>query len=112
MALAPPKIPMWGANFNTGFLKSFDKTILTSKQQVRVHPTLQVRLANRKDNVYALGDIIEWNGTTQLAKVPGQAEVIVANILAATQGNTPKVEYKGFMGTPTAFEHAIFFSFF
>lgn len=89
---------MWGANFNTGFIASFDSTVISKKGQVKVTPQLQVQLANGQRNVYALGDIAEWPETTQLAKVPAQAKVVVANILAQINGKPITQEYKGGMG--------------
>lgn len=90
---------MWGANYNTDFLRSFDPTILTSNGQIKVTPQLQVKLASGKTNVYAAGDIVDWPETNQLTKVKFHAAVIVASVLAELQGKTSNVEYKGTSGT-------------
>lgn len=66
---------------------------------MRVQPTLRVPLRNGKTNVYAVGDIIEWDEEKQLSKVPKHVEPVVANILASINKSAgqPKA-YGGFMG--------------
>lgn len=120
-----PQIAARGGKLNTAFLSSFDPTILTPSGSVKVLPTLQVTpvrfcvsfthpvpahthsntpshaqvpLANGKSNVFALGDIIEWQEQKTISKVPTQAGVVVPNILAAVKGTPMKQEYRGFMG--------------
>lgn len=84
---------------NTEFLRSFDPTILTPAGTIRVQPTLQVPLANGKTNVYAIGDIIDWEEEKQLAKIAQHAPVVAGNILATIQNKTtPPKKYSTFMG--------------
>jgi len=90
-------LPAWGGKRNTEFLKSFDPTILTPLGYVHVLPTLQVVLANGKTNVYALGDIIEWNEQKTLSKVAPQVPVVSGNILAQIAGKPATKKYNGFM---------------
>ncbi|KIO28783.1 hypothetical protein M407DRAFT_242857 [Tulasnella calospora MUT 4182] len=88
-------VPTWGGRRNTGYLNSFDSTILTPEGNIRVLPSLRVPLSNGKTNVYAAGDVIDWDEQKQLAKVPGHAGVVVANILASIQGKSASKTYKG-----------------
>ncbi|KDQ14039.1 hypothetical protein BOTBODRAFT_110675 [Botryobasidium botryosum FD-172 SS1] len=87
-------IPARGPRPNTAYLKSFDPTILAESGGVKVHPTLQVPLANGKTNVFALGDIIEWNEQKMLFKTAAHTAVILPNLLSALNGGKPTKEYK------------------
>lgn len=94
------QVPVAGGRPNTDFLRSFDPAIITAAGTVRVQKTLQVPLSNGKTNVYAVGDIIEWDEEKQLAKTPAHVAVVAANILASINNKTDKPkEYGGFMGT-------------
>ncbi|KAG8912678.1 hypothetical protein FRC01_004956, partial [Tulasnella sp. 417] len=88
-------VPTWGGRRNTAYLSSFDSTILTPEGNIRVLPSLRVPLSNGKTNVYAAGDVIDWDEQKQLAKVPAHAGVVVANILASIQGKPASKIYKG-----------------
>ncbi|KAG8972930.1 hypothetical protein FRB90_010091 [Tulasnella sp. 427] len=88
-------LPTWGGHRNTGYLKSFDSTILTPEGNVRVLPSLRVPLNSGKTNVYAAGDVIDWNEQKQLAKVPGHVPIVVANILASIEGKPAPKTYGG-----------------
>ncbi|KAG9021854.1 hypothetical protein FS837_006925 [Tulasnella sp. UAMH 9824] len=88
-------VPTWGGHRNTGYLTSFDSTIITPEGNIRVLPSLRVPLSSGKTNVYAAGDVIDWDEQKQLAKVPGHAGVVVANILASIQGKPASKTYKG-----------------
>ncbi|KIO28784.1 hypothetical protein M407DRAFT_229352 [Tulasnella calospora MUT 4182] len=90
-------VPTWGGRRNTAFLKSFDPTIVTAEGNIRVLPTLRVPLSNGKANVYAVGDVIDWQEQKQLAKVPYHVAVVVPNILASIQGQKAPKVYGGFM---------------
>ncbi|KAG8891683.1 hypothetical protein FRC01_014572 [Tulasnella sp. 417] len=90
-------VPTWGGRRNTAFLKSFDPTIVTAQENIRVLPTLQVPLSNGKTNVYAVGDVIDWPEQKQLAKIPSHVAVVVPNILASIEGKKAPKVYGGFM---------------
>lgn len=79
-------------------MKSLDPTVLTPTGAVKVLPTLRVPLANGSTNVFALGDIIDTTQQKTISKVPAQAEVVAANILAATKGGLGAKQYNGYMG--------------
>ncbi|KAG8895160.1 hypothetical protein FRC00_007869 [Tulasnella sp. 408] len=88
-------VPTWGGHRNTGYLTSFDSTIITPEGNIRVLPSLRVPLNSGKTNVYAVGDVIDWDEQKQLAKAPAHAGVVVANILASIKGQTASKTYKG-----------------
>ncbi|KAG8950634.1 hypothetical protein FRC04_007258 [Tulasnella sp. 424] len=94
-------VPTWGGRRNTEYLKSFDSTILTPEGNVRVLPSLRVPLSSGKTNVYAAGDVINWDEQKQLAKVPAHTGIVVANILASIQGKPAAKTYKGAPMGPT-----------
>lgn len=83
-----------GGKPNTEFLRSFDPSVITDVGRVKVLPTLQVPLANGKTNVFALGDIIDWDEQKMLVKVGGHVPVVVANVLSVVNGDKPTKEYK------------------
>ena len=55
-----------------------------------------VPLENGKQNVYACGDIIQWEQQKSLAKIPSHISVLVPNLLNAIQGQASTKNYKGF----------------
>jgi NADH dehydrogenase FAD-containing subunit len=61
---------------------------------VRVEPTLQLI---GHDNIFVIGDVIDWNEQKQAAKANVHADLIVPNVLAILQGKTPRNKYKGSM---------------
>lgn len=48
------------------------------------------------NNIWAIGDIIDWNEQHTLYKTSGHIDVVYKNLLAATSGSK-QVEYKGGM---------------
>ena len=60
---------------------------------VRVLPTLQLPAY---PEIFAAGDIIDWDEQKQSGKVSmGHAPVVVKNILSFVEGKPVKAEYKG-----------------
>lgn len=92
------QIPVRGGKLNTGFLSSYDSSILTPKGHVKVLPTLQVPLVSGKRNVFAIGDIIDWPEEKTFAKIDPQAAVLVPNILSSVKGQPMKKKYGGDTG--------------
>ncbi|KAG8898418.1 hypothetical protein FRB99_007447 [Tulasnella sp. 403] len=88
-------IPLFGGSPNTDFLRSFDPASMTTEGRIRVLPTFQVPLSNGKRNVYAVGDIIDWNEPKTLSKANAHAPIAAANIIAAVNGRQPTNQYKG-----------------
>lgn len=86
------QVPTRGGVPNTDFLRSFDPEILDEFGRVRIQPTLQLE---KYPDIFAGGDIIAFHEQKQLAKAPGHAAVIAANILSLINGKEPKKLYKG-----------------
>ncbi|KAI0064298.1 FAD/NAD(P)-binding domain-containing protein [Artomyces pyxidatus] len=85
-------IPTFGSHPATEFIASLGSGVLTERGLVRVEPTLQVR---GHKNIFAAGDVIEWDEQKQVAKAPKHGEVVVANVLSYLSGTRPGKEYKG-----------------
>ncbi|KIY62463.1 FAD/NAD(P)-binding domain-containing protein [Cylindrobasidium torrendii FP15055 ss-10] len=77
---------------NTAFLKTLDPSILSSSGHVKVKPTLQVQ---GHDDIYVMGDIIEWEEQRNAIKAQAHMGIVVPNILSSVAGNPPTKEYKG-----------------
>ncbi|KAJ7848570.1 FAD/NAD(P)-binding domain-containing protein [Mycena olivaceomarginata] len=69
---------------NTDFIPSFDADALTPAGFVKVKPTLQ--LLNHP-NIFAAGDIVEWNEQKQAIKAGAHAKLVVQNVLSYISGN-------------------------
>ncbi|KAK7014742.1 hypothetical protein VNI00_019294 [Paramarasmius palmivorus] len=83
----------WGSSPDTEFIKgSLGSDTLSSRGHVKVKPTLQLR---DYSNIFAAGDIIDWDEQKQAGKVNGHVPVIVKNIKSLISGKPAAVEYKG-----------------
>ena len=82
-----------GPRPNTGFISaSLGPDAVTSSGHVKVLPTLQLP---EHPNIFALGDIINWNEQKQFMKVTsGHVPIVVNNVAAYLSGRTLK-PYKG-----------------
>jgi hypothetical protein len=82
-----------GGTPNTGFIaESLGADVLSASKHVRVLPTLQ--LPNHS-NIFALGDIIDWQEQRQAAKIPAHAGVVAKNVLSLLNDRAATAEYKG-----------------
>jgi hypothetical protein len=66
--------------------------VLNSRGQIRIRPTFQLESYS---NVYAIGDVTNWEEQKQAAKAPKHAQIAAANILAQLSGKEPKTTYSG-----------------
>ena len=77
----------------TSFIKaSLGDDILTQSGYVKVRPTLQLQL---HPNIFAVGDIIDWDEQKQAAKAFNHAAVAAKNIVSLTLGQDPSMSYSG-----------------
>ncbi|KAE9400383.1 FAD/NAD(P)-binding domain-containing protein [Gymnopus androsaceus JB14] len=87
-------IPTWGGKPNTAYLPS---NFLTPVGTVKVLPTLQVP---SHPNIFALGDLIEWNEQKSAAKVQmGHAPIVTKNIQLYLQGSDVSKTGKKYKGS-------------
>ncbi|TRM61612.1 hypothetical protein BD626DRAFT_405713 [Schizophyllum amplum] len=82
-------LPTFGGKPNTSFLSP---SLLTSGGHVKVRPTLQT---TAYDDIFAAGDIIDWNERKQAAKHLRHAPVVAQNVQAVLDGSEPSAVYKG-----------------
>ncbi|KAG8697585.1 hypothetical protein FRC09_007762 [Ceratobasidium sp. 395] len=76
-----------GGRPNTSFVRSLDPSVLTATGTVQVTPELRVKLASGAQNVWAMGDIIEWPEQKMVFKASmGHAPLIAKNVAAALKG--------------------------
>ncbi|KAF8201383.1 hypothetical protein BJ912DRAFT_843556 [Pholiota molesta] len=80
-----------GATPNTSMFKFILPTPLGSHDYVQVESTLQVR---GHPTIFAAGDITNMLEAKQLAKTPGHAAVVVANIMSYLKEEQPRKECK------------------
>ncbi|QRV76818.1 apoptosis-inducing factor 2 [Ceratobasidium sp. AG-Ba] len=79
-----------GGKPNTEVVRTLDPGALTQSGTVVVTPELRVKLASGAQNVWAIGDIIEWPEQKMVFKAStGHAPIVAANILAAIKGGKP-----------------------
>lgn len=77
-----------GPKPNTLFIKeSLGDSAVSEAGFVKVHPTLQVA---SHPNIFAIGDIIEWNEQKQVLKAYGHASTVSQNILKLGAGQPLK----------------------
>lgn len=75
------------------FTESFGHGTLTSRGLVKVEPTLQ--LPGHQD-IFVIGDVIDWDEQKQVFKAQRHADVAVANVLAMINGQAGNLkQYKG-----------------
>ncbi|KAF8316104.1 FAD/NAD(P)-binding domain-containing protein [Clavulina sp. PMI_390] len=91
-------IPTFGPRPNTSFLKSFASgAALSPGGRVNVTPTLNVQLASSSvlPEVWAMGDIIEWDEQHMLMKATAHLAIVKKNLLATLAGSGGKLaEYQ------------------
>jgi NADH dehydrogenase FAD-containing subunit len=81
-----------GATPNTEFLRSLGVDTLTKTGHVKIRPTLQLL---EHPEIFALGDVLDYQEQKQAAKVGGHAKVVAANIASLIDGQDPKAVYRG-----------------
>lgn len=85
-------MPTRGGKPNSEFIATLGPNVLDASGYVKVTDTLQVE---GHPDVFAVGDIISYKEQKQLAKTPGHASIIVANILTLIRGSAAKKKYTG-----------------
>lgn len=81
-----------GGRPNTSLLKFLRPSVVTDRGYVKVNPKLQVE---GHQNIFALGDIIDWPEAKQLTKISmGHAPVVINNVMNYLEGRLPKKAYK------------------
>ncbi|KAF8599283.1 FAD/NAD(P)-binding domain-containing protein [Ceratobasidium sp. AG-I] len=86
-----------GGRPNTNIVRTLDPSALTDAGTVRVTPEFRVKLASGAQNVWAIGDIIDWAEQKLVFKVStAHVPVLAKNILASIQGGKTTV----YAGTP------------
>ncbi|KAF8154819.1 hypothetical protein B0H34DRAFT_660708 [Crassisporium funariophilum] len=81
-----------GTRPNTKFIESLGSDVLTPAGLVKVSPTLQVP---NHPNIFAGGDVIDWDEQKQAGKAATHAGVIAQNILLLLDKTKPLTIYKG-----------------
>ncbi|KAF8316103.1 FAD/NAD(P)-binding domain-containing protein [Clavulina sp. PMI_390] len=83
-------IPTFGPRPNTWFLKSFASgAALSPTGRVNVTPTLNVQLSSSTilPDVWAMGDIVEWDEQHSFVKAMAHLPIIKKNLLATLAGD-------------------------
>jgi len=73
-------------------VKSLDSNVLTPRGQIKIEKTFQVK---SHPNIYAIGDVTDWEEQKQAAKAAKHAQIAAANIVAQVNGGAPKTNYSG-----------------
>jgi len=81
-----------GRTNNEWIAQSLGKNVLSERGLVNVKSTLQVQGYNQ---IYAMGDMIEWVEQKQSLKYYYHGPVVTKNVMDSIQGRRPTVEYKG-----------------
>ncbi|CAE6470711.1 unnamed protein product, partial [Rhizoctonia solani] len=88
-------IPAAGGRPNTAVVNTLDSNAVTKTGTVLVTPELRVKLSSGAQNVWAIGDIIEWQEQKMVFKAStGHAPTVAKNILASIQGGK-EAQYEG-----------------
>ncbi|CAE6440135.1 unnamed protein product [Rhizoctonia solani] len=88
-------IPAAGGRPNTDVVSTLDAKALTKSGNVLVTPELRVKLSSGAQNVWAIGDIIEWPEQKMVFKASsGHAPTVAKNILASIEGKK-EAQYVG-----------------
>jgi len=66
--------------------------VVNPRGQIRIENTFQLK---SHPNIYAIGDVIDWQEQKQAAKAPKHAQIAAANILSQINGDDPKKIYSG-----------------
>jgi NADH dehydrogenase FAD-containing subunit len=66
--------------------------VLTPRGQIKIENTFQLK---SHPNIYAIGDVIDFDEQKQAAKAPKHAQIAAANILAQISGGDAKKTYSG-----------------
>jgi NADH dehydrogenase FAD-containing subunit len=66
--------------------------VLNPRGQIKIENTFQLK---SHPNIYAIGDVIDFEEQKQAAKAPKHAQIAAANILAQLSGGDPKKTYSG-----------------
>lgn len=75
-----------GGRPNTSVVRTLDPGVVTKSGTVLVTPELRAKLSSGAQNVWAIGDIIEWPEQKMVFKAStGHAPVVAKNILASIQ---------------------------
>jgi len=85
-------VPTFGSHPGTGFVKSLGSDVLNARGQIKVENTFQLK---SHPNIYAIGDVIDWQEQKQAAKAPKHAQITAANILSQINGGDAKKSYSG-----------------
>ena len=64
---------------------------MNDRGYVKIRPTFQLQ---EHPDIFALGDIVDWNEQKQMAKAWGHAPIVADNVGAYLSGRTLK-QYKG-----------------
>lgn len=76
-----------GGRPNTSIVRTLDPAALTATGTIQVTPELRVRLASGAQNVWAIGDIIEWPEQKMVFKASmGHAPLVAKNVAASVKG--------------------------
>lgn len=74
-----------GPSPNTAFVSSLGSSSISATGFIKVKPTLQLV---DYPQIFAVGDVIEWNEQKQAAKTASHAAVVVKNVQSVLAGKT------------------------
>lgn len=72
---------------NTAFVKTLNPNTLTAAGFVKVKPTLQLL---NYPNIFAAGDIVDWNEQKQAIKAGAHAQLVTKNVISYIKGASLK----------------------